>query len=520
MTKLTRRLTEAEREALKEARDDLWRSGDLAWMLDFGRPSGPQRDFYEKSKACSRKTFVSEDARRLGKSVALVIIAFELALKNPGARINWCQDTSKGVRSSAIKTMEKLCRNAPPDCKGRFNTLTSSFVFPNGAYIFIFGGNTQEDADTARGGDDPIASFFDEAGFMRFLKYIYRSIVKPGMRLVRRSGHYGMIFVSSSTPEEADHFFIQLADLNEIHGSYVRRTIYASPDAERYITEEAADAGLTVEQFKATDTFRRELLCERVVDATKVVFPEFHKNRDAVVREHERPLSQVDGGYSFNKYIYKRVSVDLGGIIDKYGLLFGYCDFIAARIVIEDEALLDKPNTAQLARVIEQKETERWPDANPDRISRIIDDHTERTIRDLWELHKIRSEKAVNHDPGAAIGLVRVFLASGKLVIHPRCVLLRKQLLAAVSNKQGTNYERTEEGHFDLCASLQYFVRDLSLAQNPYPQDFDVLTGRTLPPQHPMQARKEALGLRPAHGLAEALLGGNRFVAGRLRGRR
>lgn len=481
-------------------------------MLDFGKPSGPQRDFYEKSKNSPRKTFVNESARRIGKSVALVIVAFELALKNPGCRINWCQDTSKGVRSSAIKTMEKICRNAPADCKGRFDTLRSSFVFPNGAYIFIFGGNTQEDADGARGGDDPIASFFDEGGFMRFLKYIYRSIVKPGMRRVVRDGHYGMIFVSSSTPEEVDHFFVHLADLMQIHGAYLRKTIYDSDDPTRYIAEEAADAGMTVEQYTATDAFRRELMCERVINEAKVIFPEFHRNKATLVAEHVRPLSAVDGGHSFMKYIWKRVSVDLGGIIDRYGLLFGYVDFIGARIVIEDEALLDKPNTDELAKVIREKETALWPDADPQRISRVIDDHTERTIRDLGDLHRISAVKARNADPEAAINLARVYMASGKLVIHPRCVLLQRQLLTAVSNKQGTNYARTEDGHFDLCASLQYFTRDLPLTLNPYPADFDVLTGRQLPDHHPMRAR-ELLAGGTAKGLRGVLLGNNRFVA-------
>jgi hypothetical protein len=514
-TPTTKSRTNRLRSARSRAKDKLWRAGDLSWMLDYGRPSGPQRDFYERSKACDRKTFVSEDARRLGKSVALVVIAFELALKNPGCRINWCQDTSKGVRSSAIKTMEKLSRSAPGDCKGKFNTLTSSFVFPNGAYIFIFGGNTQEDADTARGGDDPIASFFDEAGFMRFLKYILKSIVRHGMRLVKRSGHYGMIFVSSSTPEQADHFFIKLADIAERNGNYVRRTIYASPDAEKHIAEEAAEAGMTVEQYKATDDFRRELMCERVVALEKLTFPEFQQEKDRVMVEHERPMG-------FASYIYKRVSVDLGGTVNKYGFLWGYLDFLAAKVVIEDEELLDKPNTADIARTLTDRENTLWPDANPHRIARVLDDDTERTVRDLWELHKVSCTKAVKHDRDASISLARVYMRTGKLIIHPRCVRLRQQLLSAVENKRGTSYEETEDGgHFDLCASLQYFVRDLSLAVNPYPHDFDALTGRTLPATHPMMAREELAGRgRHTQGLAGALVAGNRWVAGALRRRR
>lgn len=515
---MTRATSPTERAALLEARDRLWREGDLSWLLDYGRPTGPQREFYEASKACTRKTFVSEDARRLGKSVALVVIAFELALKNPGCRINWCQDTSKGVRSSAIKTMQKLSRTAPEDCKGKFNQLTSSFVFPNGAYIFIFGGNTEEDADAARGGDDPIASFFDEAGFMRFLKYIYRSIVKPGMRLVKRDGHFGMIFVSSSTPEEPDHFFIKLADIARRSGSYVCRTIYSSPDAEKYIAEEAADAGLTVEQFKETESFQRELMCIRVVNAAKVMFPEFHKHESALFNEWPRPMG-------FEQYVHKRVAVDLGGIRDQYGMLWGYVDFVGARIVVEDEELMAKPNTEQLARVMVERESRLWADADPNRITRIIDDDTERTIRDLWDLHKVRSVKAVKQGPGggraSAIGWVRAFIGMGVLVIHPRCVILREQLRTAVRNSTGTDFERTEDGHFDLCAALMYFCRDAPLALNPYPHDWNHLLGRERPAHHPLTTRAELVGTpRHERGLAAAILGGNSWVQGQLKGRR
>jgi hypothetical protein len=513
-TTATKRRTDRVRAARQQARDGLWRAGDLTWLLDYGKADGPQRDFYEKSKACSGKTFVSEDARRLGKSVALVIIAFELALKHPGSRINWCQDTSKGVRSSAVKTMQKISRTAPVDCRGRFNSQLSSFIFPNGSYIFIFGGNTEEDADTARGGDDPIASFFDEAGYMRYLKYIYRSIVKHGMRLIRRKGHFGMIFVSSSTPEEMDHYFITLANVAETRGRYIRRTIYASADAERHIAEEAADAGITVEQYRKTDDFLRELMCERIVDQEKVIFPEFHAKKDVVVREHQRPIG-------FDRYIYRRVSVDLGGTVDKYGFLYGYVDFIAAKIVIEDERVLERPNTRDIARELSVHEQELWPDANPQRITRVIDDDTERTIRDLYELHKVSAVKAVKHDRDASINLARMFIGNEKLVIHPRCVELRRQLLAAIPNKRGTDYERTESGHFDLCASLQYFVRDLSLTINPYPPDYDVIAGRKLPEHHPSVARAEVMGV-PSHqrGIAAVLLGQNRFVQAGLAKRR
>lgn len=502
--------TEQKASARKKAREDLWRAGDLRWKLDFGRKAGPQRDFYERSRDCGRKTFVNESSRRIGKSWALAIIATELALKNPGARLNWCQDTSKGVRSSAVPTFQKLCRDAPDECKGSFNSQRGAFVFPNGAYVFIFGGNSQEDADVARGGEDPIASFVDEAGFVaRWLKYIYGSILKPAMRRIERKGHHGMIFLSSSTPKDPSHYFVELADLSEIRGSYCRKTIHDSDNPQKYIAEEAADAGLTVEQFVATDTFRREFLCQRVIDADAVVFPEFHIHKDAIVKEWPRPLG-------FEKYVRKRVSCD-PGMSDKTGFLYAYVDFTNAKVIVEDEALLTRPNTKQMAEEMTTHEERLWPMADVSKTSRVVDDPHGRIVLDLWDLHRVRAEQAIKHDRDASIGVIRTWLQSQKLIIHPRCVNLRKQLMTAVKNSTGKDFAEAEDGHFDLAAALMYLVRGLSLTVNPYPSDFDSLTGREMPSHHPLAARRELMGRgQETRGLAGAILGGNPFVARQL----
>jgi hypothetical protein len=146
-------------------------------------------------------------------------------------------------------------------------------------------------------------------------------------------------------------------------------------------------------------------------------------------------------------------------------------------------------------------------------------------VRDLWDIHKVRAQRATkqNHLGGraASINMIRSFLQMESLIIHPRCVELRKQLLTATRNRAGNDFERTPEGHYDLCAALMYWVRDVSLAHNPYPSDFNVLTGRALPDHHPLVARREQMGTpRAERGIAGALLGSNRYIAGQLRRRR
>lgn len=516
MTSPATRLTDPDTLAaiVHAAREQCWRDGDLQWMLDEGRLDGPQRRIYEKSRDCRSKTFITEDARRLGKTCAHVIIAYELALKNPGRRINWCQDTAKSVRDMAKPLFEKLAKTAPPDCRPVWHDHRSMMLFPNGAYIFVFGGDTQADADNARGGDNPIASFIDEGGSVAWLKYIYSSIVKPGHRRTKRAGHFGMVFIASSTPENLDHHFIELATINAKKGSYISENIYASSDAETYIAEEAEDLDLTVAQFKETDTFRREFMCERIVNAERIVFPEIHTTKEPVVLAWPRPIG-------FEQFLHKRVSVDLG-MADKTGLLFGFADFTAQKAIVEDELLLTRPNTKQIAEAITEKEAELWgelaPGARRERTSRVVDDPHGRVVLDLWELHRVSAEKAIKNDRDASIGLIRTWLLAGKLIIHPRCVNLIKQLQTAKKNASGRDFAEAQDGHFDLAAALMYWVRGLPLTTNPFPGEFDKLTGRTMPDQHPIAARRATMGqTKEVHGIAGAILSGNRFVQGQLR---
>lgn len=508
-------LTERDDAITLAARRALWRAGDLSWKLD-----ATQRDLYEEIKRCPSKLYTTEGARKLGKSWAHGVIALETAQQNPGKQINWAAITGKECRLVLLPILEQLSADAPEDCRGTYNSQNGQWRLPNGAWIQLIGADTKKDCEAGRG-PSAILNIVDEAGFHEHLEYLVDSILSPQMRRVkRRVGTFvGLTLLVSTTPYTPTHPFCAMADAAELRGSYRRLTIWDSgwetrEEIEAFIASEAAKKNMTVAQFMATTHFRREYLSERVVDEEVVVFPEFHTKKDIIVREHPRPIG-------FDRYVFKRVSLDQGGTVDKWGFLYGYVDFLAAKIVIEDEKLLTKPNTADVAKEFDLHERALWPDADPRRISRPIDDPTERLVVDLWELHRIRAERATKNDRNTSINLIRTFIGSEKLVIHPRCIELRKQLLTATRNKTGKDFERTKEGHFDLCASLMYFCRDLSLATNPYPSDFDVLTGRTLPPQHPTMARAELLG-QPAHsrGLAAAILSGNKFVQGQLKRRR
>lgn len=502
--------TNAELLAIKKAvRDQLWRQGDLSFKLNEDGLHPAQPRIYKASKECKKVTFVTEAARRSGKTYTHAIIAVELALKNPGRRINWCQHTKTEILASAVPLFKQICKDAPPDCQGEFKMHRNVFEFPNGAYIYFFGANSEDDVDRARGGDNPIANFVDEAGHAEYLEYTYTYILKPAIRQTERVEHFGMNFIFSTTPKTPLHFFVKLADRSKARGSYCKETIYDSPNAERFIARDADDDGLTVEQFVATTHFKREYLCERLVDDTLFAFPEFHANRNNIVQKWIRPNGFVE-------YLTMYVAIDPGGAgenADRTAMVFGYVDWLKQKIVIEGEVLMKGPNTADMAKAVKAKEDELWP-GSLTKVCRIIDDTggPTRFVLDFWEIHKLRAIQAEKQDRPAGIAMVRALLQNGTIIISPDCVLLQKQLAETLNAKNGKGFQRNADGHGDLCDALLYMVRTCSrsLVVNPYPKSFDVVNGRQLPAFHPIMARAQTEGANANTNLVNALLGGNK----------
>lgn len=508
-----------------EEKNAAWRRGDLRWKLD-----PQQRGLYDFLSGVPVKQGVIEGARKLGKTFLFGCIALETAQKNPGKQINWSSGTAIGCQKILIPILEEISADAPADCKGEYRDKTGRWVLPNGAFIQIFGAETRKDCERGRG-PSSILNIVDEAGFVDLLDYLIDSIFSPQLRRVRRvAGTFvGLTLLCSTTPYIPSHPFCIVADAAAAAGAYANRTIYDSgfetkEEIEAYIADEARKKNLTVEQFKATSTFQREFLSKRVVDTEMVVFPEFGEVAARVMIEWARPIG-------FEQFIYKRTAGDPGGTRDPTGLLAGYVDFTNAKVVIEGERLLPRPNTHEIFEAVVELETELWgppPDPPPgqpyldrSRISRPMDDPTGRVTLDLWEIDKLHCEPAVKNDRNASIGLIRTWLVDGTLVIHPRCVQLRHQLLTSMHNKKKTDFERTPQGHCDLAAALMYFCRGLSLTTNPYPADFDKLTGRVMPDEHPIMSRREQMGVgRDQHTLVGQILGGNKYVANQLNRRR
>ncbi len=489
---------------------DWWRAGDLRYKI---ASDATQTALYECIKASASGEFAVEGARKIGKSFLAGVIAEELCQQNPGKQVNWFTSTKVACRSVLLPILQEISADAPDDCRGRLDHENSRWIHPNGAFIKLIGCETQQDVENARG-PSCIANIGDEVGFMVHLEYALDSVFSPMMRRVRRSEHpgtfIGMTLLISTTPFTPGHFFCERADQLSLSGNYRKLTTYDSgwetpEQIEAYISGEAAKKGLSAEAFKQTSMFRREFMSERVIDEERVVFPEFHREREHVVREHVRPPG-------FARYVQKRVSVD-PGMSDKTGFLVGYVDFANQLGVIEAESLLSRPNTETIAKESRRLEFETWGEVEDRTVSRVIDDTHGRVVLDLWDLQHIRFNQAVKNDRDASIGLVRTRLQQHRLIIHPRCVQLQKQLLEAVKDGSKKDFARNDDGHFDLCAALMYWSRGLDFTTNPFPYDFDPTSGAERPALHPLVARREALGRgAQTRGLAAQLLAGNRWT--------
>jgi hypothetical protein len=224
--------------------------------------------------------------------------------------------------------------------------------------------------------------------------------------------------------------------------------------------------------------FRREYMCELIKDETISVIPEFTEElKSMIIKEWPKPPF-------FDAY----VSMDLGAI-DLTAVLFGYYDFRANKIVIEDELEADfskkDMNIGKLTELIKQKEEALWTNIFTNEFQPPYLRTSDINLIVTQEIavksnNQIYFQPAKKDDKEAAINNMRALLGSGKIIIHPRCVNLRRHLdnvkWASIKNKQ-TFGRSPDNGHYDFVDALIYFTRVVQYSKNPYPSHYDLGKG-------------------------------------------
>lgn len=317
-----------EQLSYEALRDSMWRSGDLLWKLDphqrevhtlFEEWNERRRTpEYEAEVIAAEATlddvWVEEIGRRFGKTAKWIIVLTGLGIKRPGAVFTYGTAFNKDIGEIVVPLARELLQDGPDDVRPEYRTsrqeANQGLFFPNGSVVKLVGLDEHPDAARGRFSDGIVLS---EAGFMRGLEDLVRAVLLPQFQ--RRP--WAFLALESSTPKQPDHDFRKIANDAIKRKAYVKRTI----DDNQAITEREKARALRQTGGKDHPRTRREYYSEEVRDPDSMVVPEFLPEQH--VRTVERPPYAI------------ACSASDPGMRDRFGKVWGYWDFKAAKLVIE-----------------------------------------------------------------------------------------------------------------------------------------------------------------------------------------
>ncbi len=413
----------------------------LRWLIDEAK-----RPIYEILRQNQPGTYVMSSSRRVGKSWLMAVLITEYALRYPGERLILALPTSSMAGEIYSALFDEIYQHAPKKLCPVMNKQDHVWMWPNGSKLSAFGSEDVLKCNRGRG-TKARAAFGDELGFSAEVDYAVSSIIAP--QLIQTNGS---IILASSPPLSPDHPFCAYEDAaREQPGHFFHLDIFTPgldgiPDPHGFVKSRAVARGMTVEQFQATDEYRRELMGMRVVDSTRAVFPEWQEIKDECVCVFQLPAHPI---------WYE--AVDLGFLRHKTGYLLAAFDFAQQKLLIQDELLLTRATTAQLASHVLAK---RAMHLQGRRIhTAVMDDPSGRIIADLAEQHGLHFLPPRKPDWDAALAQARLYVQQGKVVVHPRCKNLLHQMNTGLTDKKGQLRDDGSAGHLDLLACLVYLVR-------------------------------------------------------------
>jgi hypothetical protein len=422
-----------------------WEVGRLRYKL---KPE--QQQIYDAFRSYAGRKMVLHCSRRFGKSFLLALFGVEEAIRRPGSQISIVCPTQKNMRIVLQTVFQPLLADCPADLRPSWSTQNLKYDLPNGSSIYLFGADAGN-IENLRGQSAALV-IIDEAGFIDDLEYAVDSILMPQLLTTG-----GKLLLSSSSPLTPDHAFVRYMVEADQAGAYFKFTIDQAGYPPELITEFAKEAG-----GRDTTTFRREYMCELVVDSDRALCPEWKTEYEI----------EVERDKDFFGYYSKYAVVD-SGVRDRTVGGFAYFDFKHARLVVEDEFSLvgSDVRTDVIANLIRAKEAA----LDYSDVSRYADNNNLILIQDLSAFHNVGIIATSKDSLEAMVNQVRLWVSMGKIVVHPRCKLLTQTLRHGTWNKTKTDFDRTKAlGHMDAFAMLMYMVRNVQDAYNPIPQHWNV----------------------------------------------
>ncbi len=403
----------------------------------------------------------------------MIVEALETGFRQKNARIKIGTAFHTDLIEFILPAFEKILEDCPEDIKPVYKVQQSKYIIPHTKSEIKLVGLDRKPNGLRGNAIDFIG--LDEAGFISNLDYIYKSVIIPA------TSHRPdcKVFLLSTPPSTPAHDFVDYAQKAEMEGGYAKFTIYDNPmlgpkDHARLMYESGGET---------STTWRREYLCERVTDSDLAIIGEWKDEYvEAVLRD------------DYFKFYHKYISMDLG-LGDFTAVLYGYYDYLKARLVIEDEwvvnkALIPNINTEIIAKGIRDKQDGLW-EQKP--YLKVSDNNNPLLLQDLGTLHQLHFIPTDKGTLEEMINAVKLMVNRGQIIVHPKCTQLIGCLKYGVWNKKRSAFERSKVyGHFDSLASLVYMVRNLNKTTNPIPANFQVDHNN----QILFQANRESQGAR------------------------
>lgn len=444
----------SESEGEEEQVVRLWESGCLTWKLHGDNEKPGQLKIERAFRLSTKKLFVGDCSRQLGKSTWASAKCVEKALRKKRARIRYATAFLTDLEQFIIPAFEFVLEDCPANLRPVWRAQKSEWYFPStGSKIRLVGLDRKPNG--LRGNRLDLV-VIDEAGYTLRLGYIYRNVLIPATTHVPDA----KIIMLSTQPESPDHDFVKFCDKAELEGSYVKLEIFDNPLlGKAQIDEIAEECG----GYEST-VFRREYLCERIVEAERAIIPEFRWRRHVLVP----PISDA------HRFWNRLEAMDIG-VTDMTGTLFGYYDFARGKACIEHEFAIKGPEvtTARINELTRERERELEYDSKYPVTRRIADNNNPILLQDLGSVYNLFFTPTTKDELHAMVNKVRLWFRADRIEIHPRCERLIGALRAGIWNNNRTEFARSEvHGHFDLIAALVYFIRNINEVDNPVPPYF------------------------------------------------
>lgn len=411
----------------------LWQRNNLEWKYHEG-----QRVIEEAYKNVTAKLFVSNCARRFGKTFWVATLCIRVARSIRKGRVKVASAFLKDVEEFLIPTFDLVMDDMPEKLKPKWLDSKKKYRFANGSEIQLVGLDKNPNAGRGNYCDLYV---FEEAGFIRNLSYIYSSIVIP-MTMYRPGARVLMI---STPPKSPDHDFKDFCLKAKKENAYVELDIFKNPRATPAMIEEYRK-----ECLSETD-WLREYMCQFVTDQTRAIIPE--------VRGYNFTRGKKSEHY---KVLHKYVSMDLGVKRDLNFTIFGYYDFERAKLVIEREHVMNGPEmtTPKLKAEIAEIEKELWDGQEP--YKRVADSNNPLLLLDLGSIHNMFFHSTSKDELHAMVNNLRVWFAQGRIEVDPSCRMLIDSLKYGIWNEKRSEFDRSLTlGHYDGVAALMYMVRNI-----------------------------------------------------------